>query len=513
MMSDRLRLVSLLGTTDYAETTYRWIDGRTTRRTRFANLALATFLDAEETRVLATRQARDRHEAGLEEAFAGAGRALRIIEIPEGRDESGLWVQFEALREALDEGAPGRVAVGITLSFRAQPFFAAAAIALLRSVRGPDLPVEVYYGEYHKDAEFSPVWDLSLFVELLDWAHGAGLFMRTGFAGDLLQVMGARDRAVRRELARAGRRTFPNTYQMVKALEDFAADLATVRIASLITGYAQDPCAKDKAQASSTQLLEVIGACRDDIEAHLRPLAAILDDLAEWVRPLASHSLRGMDGRRAMGALARLYLHWERYSEAAVVAREAVISRWAQGIEAVDVNAPGFNDQARREAERRWREQAGRKADTVAAIRNDIERGGFRSQPLSGAALKERIGNLVEDLKDVDPSERASASRGRTYLVSRHPGAREWAGRQGLAVDEFLVHLDAGRIGPGDTVIGSLPINLAAEVCVRGARYLHLSLRLPQEMRGRELTADDLQGLGVRLEPYKVRRVEPELPR
>jgi CRISPR-associated protein Csx16 len=512
-MSERLRLVTFLGTTDYAETSYRWIDGRTACRTRFVALALATFLDAVETRVLATRGARDRHEVGLEEAFAGAGRAVRVIEIPEGRDESGLWVQFEALREVLDAGTPGRVAVDITLGFRAQPFFAAAAIALLRSVRGPDLPVEVYYGEYHKGVEDSPVWELSLFVELLDWAHGAGVFMRTGFAGDLLQVMGARDRAVRRELARADGRTFPNTNQMVKALEDFAADLATVRIASLITGYAQGLRDKDKAQASSARLLEAIGACRKDIEAHLRPLAAIRDDLAERVRPLASDSLSGTDGQRAMGSLARLYLGWERYPEAAVVARETVVSRWAQGLEAVDVNSPRFDDQARRWAERRWREQAGREADTVAAIRNDIEHGGFRSQPLSAAALKARIGDLVEDLRGAEPPERTLSPRGRTYFVSRHPGARDGAERLGLAVDEFVVHLDADRIGPGDTVIGSLPIGLAAEVCARGARYLHLSFEFPGELSGKELTSDELQALGARLEPYEVRRLGPKLSR
>jgi CRISPR-associated protein Csx16 len=511
MMPEHLRLVTFLGTGDYAETTYGWVDGRTACRTRFVALALATFLDAEETRVVATRGARDRHEAGLREAFAGAARAVRVIEIPEGRDESELWRQFEALREALEESAPERVAVDITHGFRAQPFFAAAAIALLRSVRGPNLPVEVYYGEYRKGAQCSPVWDLSLFVELLDWAHGAGLLMRTGFASDLLQVMGARDRAVRRELAQVGGRAFPNTRLMVRALEGFANDLATVRIASLITGYAQDVGAKARALASSARLIEAIGTCREDVEAHLRPLAAILDALAERVRPLVSDSLGGDNGQRAMKALARLYLQWERYPEAAVVVREAAVSRWAEGLEAVDVKSPRFDEQARTGAERRWHEQAGHDAKTMAEIRNDIEHGGFRSQPLSGVALKERIGDLVQSLEAAGPPGRASRPRGRTYFVSRHPGAREWAGMEGIGVDEFVAHLDVGRIGRSDTVIGSLPINLAAEVCARGGRYLHLSLTLPPGLRGKELTAEDLQRLEARLEPFDIRRLESDV--
>ena len=44
----------------------------------------------------------------------------------------------------------------------------------------------------------------------------------------------------------------------------------------------------------------------------------------------------------------------------------------------------------------------------------------------------------------------------------------------------------------GDTVIGTLPVNLAAEVCARSARYLHLSLEVPREVRGRDLTADEM---------------------
>ena len=60
---------------------------------------------------------------------------------------------------------------------------------------------------------------------------------------------------------------------------------------------------------------------------------------------------------------------------------------------------------------------------------------------------------------------------------------------------------------PGDVVIGTLPINLAAEVCVRGARYLHMSLDLPFEKRGLELSADEMQRFGARIEEYQVEKI------
>lgn len=91
-----------------------------------------------------------------------------------------------------------------------------------------------------------------------------------------------------------------------------------------------------------------------------------------------------------------------------------------------------------------------------------------------------------------------------TLFITRHPGAIEWAARQGFPIDRQLDHLDPADIRPGDTVIGTLPIHLAAQVCARGARFFNLSLDLPAEARGKDLSADDLECYGARLEEYTV---------
>ena len=89
-------------------------------------------------------------------------------------------------------------------------------------------------------------------------------------------------------------------------------------------------------------------------------------------------------------------------------------------------------------------------------------------------------------------------------FITRHPGAVEWAARQDLHIDRYLGHLDSAAIQPGDVVIGTLPVNLAAEICARGARFFNLSLDLPPYARGRELSADDLEQYGAHLEEYIV---------
>lgn len=94
-----------------------------------------------------------------------------------------------------------------------------------------------------------------------------------------------------------------------------------------------------------------------------------------------------------------------------------------------------------------------------------------------------------------------------TLLITRHPGAIEWAGRRGLPIDRQVLHLDPETIRPGDVVIGTLPLNLAAQVCARGGRFYNLSLDVTPQARGRELSADDLERYGARLEEYRIQAV------
>jgi CRISPR-associated protein Csx16 len=93
------------------------------------------------------------------------------------------------------------------------------------------------------------------------------------------------------------------------------------------------------------------------------------------------------------------------------------------------------------------------------------------------------------------------------YFITRHPGAIAWASQQGINVDRQIAHLDSNDIQPGDTVIGSLPVNLAAEVCQRDAAYVHMTLNVPENWRGKELTAEQMIECGACLEGYTLKKI------
>jgi CRISPR-associated protein Csx16 len=94
------------------------------------------------------------------------------------------------------------------------------------------------------------------------------------------------------------------------------------------------------------------------------------------------------------------------------------------------------------------------------------------------------------------------------WFVSRHPGAVEWAKRQGFAFDRHVAHLILDDVREGDYVFGTLPVEFAAEVCRRGARFYALCFSVDESQRGVCLTADELIALGARLQQYHVAKIE-----
>lgn len=91
-----------------------------------------------------------------------------------------------------------------------------------------------------------------------------------------------------------------------------------------------------------------------------------------------------------------------------------------------------------------------------------------------------------------------------TIFVGRHGSAVKWIKAKRIHVDVWTDDLDPNTVKPGDTVIGTLPLHLASEVCRRGAVFAAVTMDIPKALRGKELTLDDIEKCRCRLEAFYV---------
>lgn len=92
-----------------------------------------------------------------------------------------------------------------------------------------------------------------------------------------------------------------------------------------------------------------------------------------------------------------------------------------------------------------------------------------------------------------------------TIVVTRHPALRELLVERGIISPDTPV---ISHASPDDIrnrhVIGVLPLSLAA----LAESVTEIPLRLTEEMRGRELSIDDLRNIAGDVVTYRVTRVE-----
>lgn len=422
-----LRLVGFLGlggrradgSTGYETTSYRWHGEE--HATEYLAEALCRFFRPGEVVLLATARARAAHAETLRDRLQPFGVEPDLREIPEGATEPELWRQFEVLTDSVAI-ADRDLVLDITYGYRSQSFFAAAALAFERALAEDPGEVRVVYGAFDRDrSSVTLVWDLTPFVDLIDWAHSLLLFLRTGQAGGVTAAVGRAGSGLLREWAAAGRGgARPGEIRdLAEALRRFGNDLTTLRSLDLVGARG--------GEGSAAALLARLSDYRSEIATRLPPLARVLDRLAREVAPLhGPDPLRSEGGARALAALARHYLETGRLLEAAIVARESWLTRLtSEGEE----GPRAFRIKVRLEAERRFLRDHPEVAKRVGSLRNDLAHGGFRDSPWRPDKLIQDVREVVDELErellHVKPAllHAEAPAEGVFLNLSNHPSA------------------------------------------------------------------------------------------
>lgn len=391
------RLVTFLGTGKYEETTYTWQadQNRGSCRTRFVARALAEMVHASEVVVLPTQEAWEKH--GKDFSAHLSDFPLRApapgAYLPLGATPGELWQQFECVKNALRGESGTRIVLDITHGFRSSPFFAAAAVAFIRLVDPAPPDLQVVYGAFEaRDKDnFTPIWDVTPFVELLDWSRSLMLFLRTGRAEELAVAVDTLGRALRKSWYLGGQQgPQPEINRLAKALGRFGSGIETVRTGALLLGHPPNE------PSAVAQLLSELQRSTEELPRHIPPLADVLDRLRSTVEALRTEQrLSQPDGQRALKALAAFYLDMGRYAEAAATIREAWVTQHACSM-ADCPGFPGFSDLHREAAEKAWYAANEELAKEIGETRNDIHHAGYRRTPQPAETIKRKIEELIQ---------------------------------------------------------------------------------------------------------------------
>ena len=110
---------------------------------------------------------------------------LQAVIIPVGKNEAELQEIFNRMYDEIRDGE--HLFVDITHSLRNIPVQALAALTFARVVK--NITIEgVYYGAFEvRDvaAERAPIFELTSFLDIIDWAHAANSFKRYGSSEEL----------------------------------------------------------------------------------------------------------------------------------------------------------------------------------------------------------------------------------------------------------------------------------------------------------------------------------------
>lgn len=386
------RLITFLGTgrydpeikaNRYKQTSYRWEDQKQSQQTEWVMQGLAECLPSppDEIIVLATATAQCKIGDRLKAASSQSDFPhFEIVEFPEGGGRQVVWQQFDCLKNLLRAPHGTRIVLDITHGFRSQPFFAAAVIAFIRALDHPRREINVVYGAYEaKDVldNITPIWDLTPFVDLLDWTRELVLFLRTGRAKGVEELVS----------------DAPEFTDLASSIGRFGADLQTIRTGALLLGT-------EDAAASSRSLQREMDAAKDTVEQRFPPFADVLQEVRRMVDPLVieRQPLNTAEAHGALSSLATLYLSMGRYVEAATTAQEGWVNLYA----ADDAATPGTalcDASPRKEAADLWRQSEKKYPHKASKIRNDIDHAGYRPEPLTNERIIKDVTSLVDNFR------------------------------------------------------------------------------------------------------------------
>ena len=176
-----MKAISFLGTTDYKNTDYKFPGGKLIH-TRFFPVAVNNYYQPDEHYVFMTEDARSMHSQRLSEMIK-----FNEVIIPLGRNEDQFWEIFDDILQVVHND--DEVILDFTYGFRSQPVLTIAALIFMKALKNIKIKHVIYGAFEAKENEVVPVFDLTSFIELIDWSYAVNDFTKYGNVNSLSKIM------------------------------------------------------------------------------------------------------------------------------------------------------------------------------------------------------------------------------------------------------------------------------------------------------------------------------------
>ncbi len=175
--------LSLLGTGDYNEVIYRDESLNVQHRSKYFTEVVSKIYKPEKIYVALTSEARKKHFEELSSRIE-----LEPINIPSGKTSDEIWEMFSIIAKNIPENS--ELIIDITHGFRHQPMLISAMAVFLRVVKNVTIK-KIIYGAYEakNEEEIAPIFDLTPFIDLIDWSYATGLFIKNGSSELLTKLL------------------------------------------------------------------------------------------------------------------------------------------------------------------------------------------------------------------------------------------------------------------------------------------------------------------------------------
>lgn len=378
-----LKLVAFLGTGDYEPTRYDFGDAQIAAR--YFPIALAQYLEPHQLILCLTDKAAKKHGSSFHQELAGKV-AVDELMIPDGKNEDELWEIFEQVVGRV--GEQDKLAMDITHGFRSLPMIALLIISYLKFVKHIHVG-GLWYGSYAaRTAEggqsTSPVFNLTPFVDLLEWIAGANSFVKYGDAepvGKMLQLI---QREIRgRDLGEPTR------------LQSLGSRLTRVSQALLL--------------GRGEKTRQAILALKQDLDHHSDAIVSELDSWAKpclplWRQMAAEYGrlVKVDDGAYELG-LVQWYLNRDYVPQGVTLLQECIISRAVAECLGLpeQVNKLAVRGKAKAVLRREGYAEnpIGQVFNKLTQLRNDIAHAGYRPHPMEASTMKKNALEYTEEMR------------------------------------------------------------------------------------------------------------------